>query len=516
MLARNNLNVQIIGIGVGRAVSTSELEGVVSYPASSNAFFVKDYTSLSSIVSSVTHSECNQDNECTSNPCQNGASCTDLINGYTCDCVGSFTGKNCDVAGTGRLDINIVIDVSGSIRSERLPAVLAFMQSFVDNLEISPSKTHVGVLYYTDTAMPMFNMNTYSNKHDIMYEISRVQYTAGRTNTAAALQLLMSTMFTNAAGDRVDAQNVVIFVTDGNSNINSQYTIPTAIRLHQSGAVVLVLAVGTEIGWDEVNGIASPPTNRTVFLAPSTSTLPSLLPGLVAACTNGDNECLSMPCQNGGTCYDLYFHYSCHCLYGYTGRQCERQCTRQMDIALVLDQANYLDPNALSWVVTFAQQLVYGLPVMSGNALVSVVTYGDDATVNFNFNTYRTVEDIVMAMTFSNMGSRSQLQNALRLLPYSVYTTTSGARRGVSPVTVIITDGWATPSDPVSVVDLANAARQQVQGGLQIYVVGVGPEAAYNAGNIQGMANGPNYISYVASADQINSAVNALLDKLCS
>ncbi|MGH0159306.1 UNVERIFIED_CONTAM: hypothetical protein FKN15_040677, partial [Acipenser sinensis] len=39
---------------------------------------------------------CNQNiNECTSNPCQNGGTCTDGINGYTCTCTQSWTGPQC-------------------------------------------------------------------------------------------------------------------------------------------------------------------------------------------------------------------------------------------------------------------------------------------------------------------------------------------------------------------------------------------------------------------------------------
>ena len=33
--------------------------------------------------------------ECESEPCQNGGSCSDKVNDYECKCVGAFTGKNC-------------------------------------------------------------------------------------------------------------------------------------------------------------------------------------------------------------------------------------------------------------------------------------------------------------------------------------------------------------------------------------------------------------------------------------
>lgn len=35
-------------------------------------------------------------NECSSNPCQNGGTCTDLLNGYQCACDNTHTGVNCE------------------------------------------------------------------------------------------------------------------------------------------------------------------------------------------------------------------------------------------------------------------------------------------------------------------------------------------------------------------------------------------------------------------------------------
>ena len=95
-----------------------------------------------------------------------------------------------------------------------------------------------------------------------------------------------------------------------------------------------------------------------------------------------------------------------------------------------------------------------------------------------------------------------------------MYTSRGGARPGVSPITIIITDGWATPSDPASVVDLTNAARQQING-LQVYVVAVGPTARWNVVNIDGMAGSTDRVFYVESSTDIDSAVNRILDVLC-
>ena len=34
--------------------------------------------------------------ECASAPCQNSGSCTDIVNGYICNCVNGYDGTNCE------------------------------------------------------------------------------------------------------------------------------------------------------------------------------------------------------------------------------------------------------------------------------------------------------------------------------------------------------------------------------------------------------------------------------------
>ena len=44
-------------------------------------------------------------NECASTPCENGGTCVDKVNGFSCKCVAGFTGANCE---TGRKQWNHV------------------------------------------------------------------------------------------------------------------------------------------------------------------------------------------------------------------------------------------------------------------------------------------------------------------------------------------------------------------------------------------------------------------------
>ena len=93
--------------------------------------------------------------------------------------------------GSGRIDIVIGVDVSGSVRRERVSDTLDFIASVVEDLEVSANKTRVAVVYYSDDSYQLFDFGDYNNKHDIIYWIKKTPYLGGRTNSAAALQLVV-------------------------------------------------------------------------------------------------------------------------------------------------------------------------------------------------------------------------------------------------------------------------------------------------------------------------------------
>jgi len=93
--------------------------------------------------------------------------------------------------GCGAMDIVLGVDVSGSVRRERLPHVLSFMSSLVDDLEIGADKARVALVYFSDNAYQLFDFDRFSSKEDIEYWIKQTPYLGGRTNSAAALRLMV-------------------------------------------------------------------------------------------------------------------------------------------------------------------------------------------------------------------------------------------------------------------------------------------------------------------------------------
>ena len=77
---------------------------------------------------------------------------------------------------------------------------------------------------------------------------------------------LRAEMFNQATGDRRGVPNVVIFVTDGVSNLNSERTIPETLLTHAAGIHVFVIGIGLTGETLEIKALSSAPVEENRFL----------------------------------------------------------------------------------------------------------------------------------------------------------------------------------------------------------------------------------------------------------
>ena len=76
-------------------------------------------------------------------------------------------------------------------------------------------------------------------------------------------------------------------------------------------------------------------------------------------------------------------------------------CREGVDLALVLDQSNYLEPNKVQRELDFIYELVLDAASLdAGNSRLALMNYADGATVQFylgNFTDRRRVLDAITA-----------------------------------------------------------------------------------------------------------------------
>jgi len=93
------------------------------------------------------------------------------------------------VACTSKIDLVLIIDVSGSIQFERINVVREFLVSIMADLDIGPTSTRVAAVYFSDEAYTAFPLDRFQSRQDVQEALRYIPYIGGRTNVGAGLQI---------------------------------------------------------------------------------------------------------------------------------------------------------------------------------------------------------------------------------------------------------------------------------------------------------------------------------------
>ena len=86
------------------------------------------------------------------------------------------------------------------------------------------------------------------------------------TYTGDALRMAVDDVFTSSGGDRSGVPNVVVLLTDGQSNVNRASTAAEALRARNAGVRLIVIAMGQDVDNAEINAVASDPDSSNVYV----------------------------------------------------------------------------------------------------------------------------------------------------------------------------------------------------------------------------------------------------------
>ena len=193
-----------------------------------------------------------------------------------------------------------VVDGSGSIRDAN-PAnksydnwvlLLDFIVDTVDKLNIGSDQVRVGIVKFSTEVKGVFPLNEYTNKEQLKEAIRGIEYMGGHTNTAAGIRRMHTTEFTASNGDRSDVQNIAIVITDGESTIDPDRTIPEAQTARNKGIKIFAVGITNNIKESELRDISSAPhvKDEDYFLATSFQSLQTVTDSLTAeTCGGADN-----------------------------------------------------------------------------------------------------------------------------------------------------------------------------------------------------------------------------------
>ncbi|KAM5152433.1 collagen alpha-3(VI) chain [Mantella aurantiaca] len=149
-----------------------------------------------------------------------------------------------------RKDIVFLIDGSNEGRTS-FPSLRSFIQRVVEGLDVEQDKVRIGVVQYSDTTRPSFQLNTHPDRQGVLSAVQRLTPIGGSTlNTGAALDYVTTNVFTSSAGSRASegVPQFLILLTTGRSRddvrrpasgLKSSGVIPFAIGVRNADTTEL-------------------------------------------------------------------------------------------------------------------------------------------------------------------------------------------------------------------------------------------------------------------------------------
>eukprot|EP00105_Crassostrea_gigas_P005839 XP_011419570.1 PREDICTED: A-agglutinin anchorage subunit [Crassostrea gigas] len=156
-------------------------------------------------------------------------------------------------------DILFVLDSSESIGEfvfygQIIPVVENFVR--FHTLELDPLNTQVGMIAFGGRQQRYIPMNNNATKDKLINALGSISFHGGATGLHYALNHVLNDLLTPEYGDREDAENVLVLMTDGGTT-NPLETFTAIDRLKAQGVTIYVVVAGCRFNWFNIHQMAT-------------------------------------------------------------------------------------------------------------------------------------------------------------------------------------------------------------------------------------------------------------------
>lgn len=196
------------------------------------------------------------------------------------------------------VDIAIVLDTSNSVTQRNFRTMLEFTRWIIFHSDMDSGKQRISVVTSGSDVRVAFNLKEHSSRTTAYWAIDKVRYRAGNTGMAEALRTLHRDVFSFTHGDRPEASNIAIIITDGEPTMFTRRTLAAARRLRYAGTHIYVIGVGVS-NKRQLAAMATSPAAQNVISLTNFSQLSEPLRKKLTFCNKnavtGSRSCITPP-----------------------------------------------------------------------------------------------------------------------------------------------------------------------------------------------------------------------------
>ncbi|RUS71914.1 hypothetical protein EGW08_020327, partial [Elysia chlorotica] len=385
-----------------------------------------------------------------------------------------------ETCGVEPADVVFVLDSSSSEGSANFRKQLYFAGNVTQQLAVAPDKVQVAMVTFSSTVYNVFYLNTYDNKYDVLDAIARTRYIAGSTHTDEALAFVRMTTLSTLRGRRLNANPVVIVLTDGQSSL-PQETKLAAQQLQGTGATVIAVGIGSNTDDDELSAIATDDAHK--FNVNSFDFLFSIQDQIVKETCEG-----SLPTKEP--------HPECG--------------DKPADIIFLMDASS--SEGALNFekmkafIADFASQFVIG----QGNVQISCVAFSTSIHIEFYLNETSSINDLLGKISNIRFyGGTTMTHLAFETVRTQVLTPENGGRLGAADTVILLTDGR-------SVVPTETRAEAQKLKDMGVNIITIGVGTSVDTVELEAVATDVQHAFSVINFDALKSIELELVQTACA
>ncbi|KAK2158780.1 hypothetical protein LSH36_164g06032 [Paralvinella palmiformis] len=140
-----------------------------------------------------------------------------------------------------------------------------FLKKFVTSQIIGPNNVQIGLSVFSDVSKTetKFFLNTYDSKDPMFATVGNLPYPTGQTCISCGLKKATDECFVPSNGDRSDAKNIAILLTDGVSNRLVDENELETQRLKDASDELYVIGINpNNVNETELSAIADDPDSH--------------------------------------------------------------------------------------------------------------------------------------------------------------------------------------------------------------------------------------------------------------
>jgi len=388
-------------------------------------------------------------------------------------------------------DIVFVVDQSGSIQDanplngswDNWQLIKDFINTIIKHSEVSYSATHFGLVTFGNQGVVRFRLDQYTDTAALTQAVLDIQPGQGQTNLYMGLFMARTVVFNENNGARSDVPQIIILITDGFANVNTNMTLPEAATCHRLGIAIYAVGITSSINETQLKLVSSPPHEKGVnyWTTPDFTTLNSVV-------LNVQNATCQQPKALAPECQIL-------------------------DIAFAFDfPQNISDYTSVkNYIKRF---ITLYLPIGKTAVHISYATYDyRSSQVQSVFNENSTEDDVKrnldnIEFIASTPASPSDPTYALEVINGDVFGPWDGRRNSVPGVAVVMVSS-ALQQKP-AVKDAADRLRQR-----GIAVIAIGMTNDVTAQDLQLISGSRSDVITAESYSDLSTKVQLLAAILC-